>query len=101
MSIRVGESWRGRNGHRYWVSMGLGDVLALGLLSAMFILPLWLLWWAVVIEVWLAAESAVLMVTAVMVIAALARQAFKGAGIGDVTMTRLRFGLWALAVKGK
>ncbi len=46
MSIRVGESWQARNGHRRWVSMGLGDVLALGLLGAWLVLPLWLVRWA-------------------------------------------------------
>jgi hypothetical protein len=48
-------------------------------------------------QLWLAAESAVLMVTAVLVIVALAS---RGARFGDVTLRRLRFGLWMLDLKG-
>ena len=44
MSIRVGESWQARNGHRRWVSMSLGDLLA-GLGAwAVIVLPFLLLW---------------------------------------------------------
>jgi hypothetical protein len=99
VSIRVGEAWTARNGHRRWVSMPLHDVLALGFLAAFWIVPLYLLWWMIIAELWLAAESAVLTVTAVLVIVALARQAFKGEGLGDVTLTRLRFGLWMVNVR--
>jgi len=99
MTIRVGESWQARNGHRRFVSMPLHDVLALSLLGMLFVLPLWLLWWMIVAEVWLAAESLVLVVTGVLVIVALARQAFRGEGLGDVTLTRLRWGLFMLAVR--
>jgi len=97
MTIRVGESWQARNGHRRFVSMPLHDVLALSLLGMLFVLPLWLLWWMIVAEVWLAAESLVLVVTGVLVIVALARRQAKVSG---VTLTRLRFGLFMLDVKG-
>jgi hypothetical protein len=97
MSIRVGEAWTARNGHRRFVSMPLHDVLALGLLGAIFVVPLWLFWWMIIAELWLAAESAVLTVTGVLVIAALAS---RGARFGDVTLRRLRFGLWMIDVKG-
>ena len=97
MTIRVGESWHARNGHRRFVSMPLHDVLALSLLGMLFVLPLWLLWWMIVAEVWLAAESLVLVVTGVLVIVALARRQAKVSG---VTLTRLRFGLFMLDVKG-
>ena len=97
MAIRVGESWQARNGHRRWVSMPLHDVLALGLLGALFWVPLWLLWWLIVAEAWLAAETLVLLVTGVLVLVALARRQAKVSG---VTMTRLRWGLFMLDVRG-
>ena len=96
MTIRVGESWQARNGHRRFVSMPLHDVLALSLLGMLFVLPLWLLWWMIVAEVWLAAESLVLVVTGVLVIVALARRKAKVSG---VTLTRLRFGLFMVDVR--
>ena len=40
----------GRHGHRRWVSMSLGDVLALGLLGACLVLPLLLVWWLILAE---------------------------------------------------
>jgi len=95
VSIRVGEAWTARNGHRRFVSMPLHDVLALGLLGAVVVLPLWALWWMVVIEVWLAAETVVFLATGVLAVIALAR----GAGIGDVTLRRLRWGLFMLDVR--
>ena len=98
MSIRVGESWQARNGHRRWVSMSLGDVLALGLLGAWLVLPLLLLWWMLLAELWLTAETVLITVTGVAVLVALvARQA----GPGDVRLTRLRFGLWMADLKGR
>jgi hypothetical protein len=98
MSVRVGESWQARNGHRRWVSMSLGDVLALGLLGAWLVLPLLLLWWMLLAELWLAAETVLITVTGLAVLVALvARQA----GPGDVTLSRLRFGLWMADLKGR
>jgi uncharacterized membrane protein len=98
MSVRVGESWQARNGHRRFVSMPLHDVLALGLLGAVVVLPLWALWWMVVIEVWLAAETLVLLFTGALVAAALIARSGMGS---DVTLTKLRFGLWMVDLKGK
>ena len=98
MSIRVGESWQARNGHRRWVSMSLGDVLALGLLGAWLVLPLLLLWWMLVAELWLTAETVLITVTGVAVLVALAR---KESRPGDVTLTRLRWGLWMADLKGR
>jgi len=99
VSIRVGEAWTARNGHRRFVSMPLHDVLALGLLGAVVVLPLWALWWMVVAEVWLAAESAVLMVTAVLVIVALATRSAKWS---DVRLRfGLRFGLFMIDARGE
>ena len=98
MSIRVGESWQARNGHRRWVSMSLGDVLALGLLGAWLVLPLLLLWWMLLAELWLTAETVLITVTGVAVLVALA---LRGARPGDVTLSRLRFGLWMADLKGR
>jgi len=98
MSVRAGEAWTARNGHRRWVSMGLGDVLALGLLGAWLVLPLWLLWWMLVAEAVLAAEAVVFAVTGIM---ALAVVAGRGARFGDVTLARLRWGLVMINLKGK
>jgi len=94
--IRVGESWTARNGHRRWVSMPLHDVLALGLLGAWLVLPLWLLWWMLVAEVWLTAECAVLLFTGVLVASALAT---RGAKWSDVTLSRLRWGLFMVDLR--
>jgi len=97
MSIRVGESWQARNGHRRWISMPLHDVLALGLLGAVFVLPLLLLWWMVVAEAWLAAECVLITVTGVAVLAVLV---LRQARPGDVRITRLRSGLFMVDLKG-
>ena len=98
MAIRVGESWQARNGHRRWISMPLHDVLIFGLLGAPFVLAFIALWWMVAAELWLAAETVVLLVTGIVVIVALARRQAKVSG---VTLTRLRFGLWMIDVKGR
>lgn len=98
MSVRVGESWQARNGHRRWVSMPLHDLL-LGLgVWAVFVLPLLVLWWLLLAEVWLAAECAVLLFTAVLVAAVLVT---RGARWSDVTLSRLRFGLFMVDLKGR
>ena len=90
MSVRVGESWQARNGHRRWVSMPLHDLL-IGLGAwAVLVLPFLLLWWLFLAELWLAAECAVLLFTGILVAVALARRESRLSG---VTLTRLRFGL--------
>jgi hypothetical protein len=96
MTIRVGESWQARNGHRRWVSMPLHDVLALGFLGAWLVLPLWALWWLLVAEVWLAAEAAVFLVTGITVLAVLV---MRQARPGDVKLTRLRWGLFMVDLR--
>src|ERR1035437_6008245 len=98
MSIRVGESWQARNGHRRWGAMSLGDVLAPGLRGAWLVLPLLLLWWMPLAELWLTAETVLITVTGVAVLVALAR---KESRPGDVTLTRLRCGLWMADLKGR
>ena len=97
MSIRVGESWQARNGHRRWVSMSLGDLLFGWGAWAVFVLPFLLLWWLLLAEAWLAAETAVFIVTGIM---ALAVVAGRGARFGDVTLARLRFGLVMVNLRG-
>ena len=98
MSIRVGESWQARNGHRRWVSMPLADVLALGAFGLILFAPLWLIWKAVLLEAWLAAELVVFLASAILALVALAR---REAHPGDVTMTRLRWGLWMVDLRGR
>ena len=69
-----------------------------GLLGAPFVLAFIALWWMVAAELWLAAETVVLLVTGIVVIVALARRQAKVSG---VTLTRLRFGLVIVDLKGK
>lgn len=104
MSIRVGESWTTRNGHRRWVSMSLGTYLfgSLGYvfgrgLRGLFVLPFVVAWWCLLIELWLAAEILLLTVSGVLVLADLARRVIRPA---DVTVTPLRWHLLAFDVKG-
>ena len=101
MSIRVGESWTARNGHRRWVSVGLGDYLlglgSLGILG-LLVFPFLLLWWLLLAELWLAAETVLTTVTGVAVLAVLA---LRQARPGDVRLTRLRFGLVMVDLKGR
>ena len=63
MSVRVGESWQARNGHRRWVSMSLGDLMFGWGVWAVFVLPLLVLWWLLLAELWLAAECVLIVVT--------------------------------------
>lgn len=98
MTIRVGESWQARNGHRRWVSMPLHDLLFAWGAWAVFVLPFLFLWWLLLAELWLAAEFLLLLVTAILVAGVLATG---GAGFGDVKLTRLRFGLWMIDVRGR
>ena len=90
MSIRVGESWQARNGHRRWVSMPLADVLALGAFGLILFAPLWLIWKAVLLEAWLAAELVVFLATGILALVAVAR---REALLSEVTFTRVRWGL--------
>lgn len=102
MSIRVGESWQARNGHRRFVSMPLHDVLFLGLLGfgfwAFVILPLLFLWWCLLAELWLSAETVLFLVTGVLAVVAVA---LHGARWSDVTLSRLRWGLFMVDLKGR
>ena len=96
-SIRVGESWQARNGHRRWVSMGLGDLLFGWGVLAVFVFPLLVLWWCLLAELWIGAEALLIIVTGVLVLAALV---MRGAKLSDVTFTRLRWGLFMVTLKG-
>ena len=98
MSIRVGESWTASNGHRRWVSMPLHDLLIGYGAWAVIVLPFLLLWWLVLAELWLAAECALILVTALVVAAALIRHE---ARLSDITLSRLRFGLRMADLKGR
>jgi len=104
MSIRVGESWTTRNGHRRRVSVSLGTYLFGGLayclargLWGLFLLPFAVAWWCLLIELRLAAEILLLAVSGVLVLADLARRVIRPA---DVTVTRLRWGLFVIDAKG-
>jgi len=96
MSIRVSEAWTARNGHRRWVSMSLAELLALSAAGFLLAAPFWLLWRLLLAEVWIAAECALLLATAVLAVVAVVRHE---ARCGEVTMTRLRFGLWMVDVR--
>ena len=98
MTIRVGESWQARNGHRRWVSMSLGDVMFGWGVWAVIVLPLLVLWWMLLAELWLAAECVLITVTGVAVLVALA---LRQARPGDVRLTRLRWGLFMADLRGR
>ena len=98
MSVRVGESWQARNGHRRWVSMPLHDVLfGLGV-WAVFVLPFLACGGCSWLELWLAAETVLIVVTGVVVLVAVVT---RGARPGDVTLTRLRWGLFMVDLRGR
>ena len=59
MTIRVGECWQARNGHRRWISLPLHDLLFAWGAWAVFVLPFLFLWWLLLAELWVAAECAV------------------------------------------
>lgn len=100
MSIRVGESWQARNGHRRWVSMPLHDAVFLGGLTGFgyvfFVLPFLLIWWCLAAELWLCAESLLLIVTGIAVLWALGT---RKARFGNVRVSRLRWGLFRLELR--
>jgi hypothetical protein len=97
MSVRVGESWQARNGHRRWVSMSLGDYLfglgAWGLL----VFPFVVLWWLLLAEVWIGAEALLIIVTGVLVLVLVVTREAKPA---DITVMRLRWHLFMITLKG-
>jgi hypothetical protein len=90
VSIRVGESWRGRNGRRYWVSMPLHDLVALGILG-FWLWPFVLTWLLVKWSLWLAVELVLLPATAACVL----WQVHQGRGTGrDIAMESWNRRLW-------
>ncbi len=106
MSVRIretaGTSWRDPRhpGTRHWrstsVSYGAGWWL-LGLGAWAFIAaPFLILWWMILAELWLAAESVIFLVTGIAVLAVLA---LRQARPGDVRLTRLRWGLWMVDLR--
>jgi hypothetical protein len=104
MSIRVGESWTARNGHRRWVSAPLGTYLFGSLacclsrgLRGLMVLPLVLAWWCLPLALWLAAEVLLLAVSGALMLADLGRKVIRPE---DVTVSRLRWGLFLFDVKG-
>lgn len=97
MSIRVGEAWTARNGHRRWISMPLHDLLIGYGAWTVIVLPFLLLWWLLLAELWLAAECVLILVTSALAAIALARHE---ARLSDVTLSRVRFGLRIVDLKG-
>ena len=95
MTIRAGESWTARNGHRRWISAPLRDVLAVSAVGYVIIAPFWLIWKAVLLEAWLAAELVVFLVTGIAALTAVARGE---APLSSVTLARLRWGLFTVAL---
>jgi hypothetical protein len=92
VSIRVGESWTARDGRRRWISMGIG-----GGVWTLFALPFVLCWWLLLAELWVCAEALLLAVTGIVAVVGVAR---REVGLGDVTLTWLRYGLFIFDVKG-
>lgn len=104
MSIRAGESWTARNGHRRWISAGLGTYLAATFgfclargLPGLFLLPFAVAWRCLPAALWLVAEVLLLTVSGVLALADLARKVIRPE---DITLTRLRWGLLVIDVKG-
>lgn len=96
MSVRVGESWTARNGHRRWVTMGLGSWL-FGLGAwAVLVLPLLAMAWLLMAELWMAAECVLIAVSAAAAVVAMVRH---HARLSDVTMVRLRWHLFMIGVR--
>ena len=62
------------------------------------VLPLLLVGWMVLAEVWLVAECVLLLVTSVLAAVALLRHQ---ARLPDVSLARLRWGLWMVNLKGR
>lgn len=104
-TVRVSESWTARNGRRRTVSMGLGTYVA-GILAlcftrgiwGLFVLPFVLTWWVLLAEAWVCAELVLVIVAGTAVIAAVARHEARAA---DITVTRLRWHLYGLGLKGR
>lgn len=98
MSVRVGESWTARNGHRRWISMPLPFALAGFGAWAVFVLPFLALWWLVLTGLWLTAEVWILTITGVLALAAVARREGRPS---DVTLSPLRWGLFMIDLKAR
>ena len=97
MSIRVGESWTARNGHRRWVSMNLGTYLFGRGIWGLMVFPFVLFWWLLLAELWALTEFLLLVITGVVVLVALARREVKPSA---VTVVPLRWGLVMFDLKG-
>jgi hypothetical protein len=97
VSIRVGESWTARNGHRRYVSMGLGTYLLGRGVWGLLILPFAFVWWCLLTELWLAAEFLLLTVTGLAAITAVLRHEARP---GNIALTSLRYGLFMIGLKG-
>jgi hypothetical protein len=96
MGIRLGESWQARNGHRRFVSVPLHDLILSWGLGAWLVLPLWFTWKLCTWSLRAAAECALLALTAVLAVIAVARHEARWS---DVGLTRLRFGLRMVDVR--
>jgi hypothetical protein len=96
MTVRIretaGTSWRDprQPGTRHWRSTSVSYGAGWGLLGLVFIGPFLVLWWMLLLELWLAAESVLITVTGVAVLAVLV---LRQARPRDVRLTWLRFGL--------
>jgi hypothetical protein len=91
-----------RPGVRRWrstsVSFGLGTWL-FGLGAwAVIVFPFVALFWLLAAELWLCAEALLIIVTGVLVLALVVMREAKPA---DVTVMRLRFGLFMISLRGR
>jgi hypothetical protein len=103
MTVRIretaGTSWRDPRypGTRHWRSTSVSYGAGWGLTGFLVIGPFLLLWWLLLAELWLTAETVLITVTGVAVLVVLA---LRQARPGDVRLTRLRFGLFMADLKG-
>jgi hypothetical protein len=103
MNVRIretaGTSWRDPRhpGTRHWRSTSVSYGAGWGLLGFLVVAPFWLLWWMLLLELWLSAECVLITVTGIAVLAVLV---LRQARPGDVTLTRLRWGLVMVDLKG-
>lgn len=105
MSIRVretyGTSWRGtRPGTRHWrstsVSFGLGSYLLGYGIWSLFVIPLIVMWWLLLAELWVCAEMLLLTVSLIVVAVLLAQRRI---GLADLALIPVGWRLFAIGTR--
>jgi hypothetical protein len=80
------------------VSASAGDAAAAGCLGALFTGPFRLAWKLLLLEAWLTAELVLLLASAALCVTAVVKGE---ASAREVTMSRVRWGLWMVNLKGE